>query len=212
MLCTFTSGYAIGSLVEELSKDFQQLLPKLLNIRDEAKRYLFFIAWLNTELEKRGLGRIVLTGGFVVEVLTGRTYRTMDVDIIVEGLNASNVVEEFLKTFSERLGRGYLPKYEALQLKSIDIVSTTYDKLKKPIKLKIEEYVVYVEPVEELITTYLTGWKYWSSTEDRDKALWLYTTWREKLDINYLRGRCKEDNVEDYLEKLEEIWKQIEQH
>ncbi|MEM4554179.1 MAG: hypothetical protein QXI86_08150 [Ignisphaera sp.] len=199
-----------GIAVEMYRVFHSDILPKLIQIADEGKRYLYFLAWLNRELAVRNLGRIILTGGFAVEIYTGRVYRTMDVDIIVEGVGAKEVVELFLKMFSENIGRGYLPRYEILQLKSIDIVSTVYTKPVQPTKIEIDEhYTIYVEPVEELIVTYLAGWKFWSATEDRDKALWLYMVWRDRVDLGYLEKRAREENVYDYLKELEEIVKQI---
>jgi len=196
----------VRDVVDCLYKVFiDSILPKLRNIVDECKRYLYFLAWLNNELEKKGLGRIIITGGFAVEIYTARIYRTMDVDIIVENGIAKEVIENFLKKFSEKIGRGYLPQYEILQLKSIDIVSTIYNKPAKPTKITINSYAVYIEPVEELIATYLAGWKYWGATEDRDKALWLYIVWRERIDINYIEKRVKELNIEDYFEELRKI-------
>lgn len=193
------------SVVDEIMKVFLSgVLNKLSSISDESKRYLYFIAWLNSELEKRSLGRIIITGGFAVELYTARIYRTMDVDIIAEGSSAALVVEEFLKKFSEAIGRGYLPRYEILQLKSIDIVSTTYRSSVEPTKVLVNGYVAYLEPVEELIVKYLAGWKLHDSTEDRDKALWLYMVWKEKVDREYLAKRAKEEGVLDYLEKLDE--------
>jgi Hypothetical protein SSO1635 len=64
----------------------ERILPRLLNIADESKRHLLFAGWLNTFLEERGMGRIIITGGFAVEVYTGRVYRTMDVDVMVKGM------------------------------------------------------------------------------------------------------------------------------
>ncbi|MEM2021364.1 MAG: hypothetical protein QXP80_03955 [Zestosphaera sp.] len=196
----------IGLLVENLYDLFvKSVLSRLLEIPEETKRYLYFLSWLNKELEERGLGRIIITGGFAVEVYTGRVYRTMDVDIIVEGADAVRLVENFLIKFSERIGRGYLPRYEVLQLKSIDIVSLVYRKKAPLTKLFVESLCVYVEPVEELVVTYLAGWKYWNATEDRDKALWLYITWRDRIDLSYLTDRSKEEGVADYLELLGKI-------
>lgn len=203
------SRAVVEDFVEYLYKVFMDsILPKLRSIADESKRYLYFLAWLNTELEKRGFGRVIITGGFAVEMYTARVYRTMDVDIIIENGVAKEVVESFLKRFSERIGRGYLPQYEILQLKSIDIVSTVYSKPAKPTRITINGYTVYVEPVEELIATYLAEWKYWGATEDRDKALWLYIVWKERIDLNYLEKRVRELKVEDYFEELKRVAEQ----
>ena len=192
------------SIVSELMKEFEgSVLPKLNTIVEDTKRYLYFIAWLNTFIEGRGLGRVVITGGFAVEVYTGRVYRTMDVDVVVEG--CSDVVEEFIRRFSEKIGRGYLPTYEVLSLKSIDIVSTVYTRRKEPTKLYVDNLYVYIDPVEDLITTYLSGWKYRGSTEDRDKVVWLLITWRDKLDWDYLNSICVEKGVMDKLKELIEL-------
>ncbi|MEL9997857.1 MAG: hypothetical protein QXH99_05130 [Sulfolobales archaeon] len=192
------------SVVSELMKEFEgSVLPKLNTIVEDTKRYLYFIAWLNTFIEGRGLGRVVITGGFAVEVYTGRVYRTMDVDVVVEG--CGDVVEGFIRRFSEKIGRGYLPTYEVLSLKSIDIVSTIYTRRKEPTKLYVDDLYVYIEPVEDLITTYLSGWKYWGSTEDRDKVVWLLITWRDRLDWDYLNSICVEKGVMDKLKELMEL-------
>jgi len=185
---------------EMLSVFEEKILPRLLTTSDEAKRYLLFTAWLNSFLEERGLGRVVITGGFAVEVYTGRVHRTMDVDVIVE--NTSRVVEEFLEKFSERIGRGYLPVYEVFSLKSIDIVSTTYTREKSPVRVLVEEFYVYLDPVEDLIAVYLEGWKYRGAIEDRDKALWLLYTWSSRLHWEYLEELCREKGVLDKLGEL----------
>lgn len=200
------SSENVNLLVNELFDEFNaKILPRLLGIVDETKRYLYFTAWLNVFLEKKKLGRIVITGGFAVEVYTGRVYRTMDVDVIVEGGLALKVIELFIQGFSERLGRGYLPRYDILQLKSIDIVSTMYRRASLPTKLLVDELHVYLDPVEDLIITYLVGWKHWNATEDRDKAYWLYAVWRDRIDRDYLVNRAREERVEDYLEILEKM-------
>ncbi|MEL9939705.1 MAG: hypothetical protein QW632_00255 [Ignisphaera sp.] len=71
------------------------------------------------------------------------------------------MLELFLERFSERIGRGYLPTYKILQLKSIDIVSTAYRRKVQPTKIIVYNQHVYLDPIEELIVAYLVGWKYW---------------------------------------------------
>jgi hypothetical protein len=198
----------LGELAESLYVEFEkEILPRLKEITEETKRYLYLIAWLNTKLEGGGLGRIIITGGFAVEVYTGRIYRTMDVDVIVEGINAGSLVERFLEKFSEKIARGFLPKYELLQLKSIEVVSVVYGRKSQPTKLVVGDFHVYVEPVEELVITYLAGWKFWESTEDRDKAYWLYALWSERIDHEYLESRAVEEGVYDYLRALQDMLK-----
>jgi len=198
-------GFKI-EVVEELLRDFNNRVLHLIESeRDEARRYLKLLAWLNTWLEKNGFGRIVVTGGFAVEVYTGRAYRTMDVNIIVEGVEATKIVEKFLERIAERFGRGYLPYLEAISKKSIDIVSTMYDREMKPVKLVVNSDYIYLEPPEELLIRYLTAWKFWGSTEDRDKALWLYYIWRDRMNLDYIARKAKIENIYDKLLELQGI-------
>jgi len=177
------------------------VLPVLRREYNETRRYIKLMAWLNTEFERRELGRIIITGGFAVEVYSGRIYRTMDVDIIVEG-KACDILEALLKRIGERIGRGYLLKYEELELKSIDIVSKVYNRRLAPVKLQVDELYVYLDPPEALITTYLAGWKFWDATEDRDKAIWLLAATKPILKIDVLNKLAKESNVADKLNEL----------
>ena len=196
---------SVEEVAEELLETFNsQVLPRLGEISDEGKRFLYFIAWLNSEAERRGLGRIIITGGFAIEIYTARAYRTMDVDLIVEG-RALYIVKEFLRRFSEAIGRGFLPRYEVLQLKSIDIVSSTYGRRVEPTKIIVNGFTVYVEPIEELLIIYLVGWKFWGATEDRDKAIWLYMVQKGRINEKYLEERAREEGVSDYLEKIREL-------
>jgi len=195
-----------AKVVEELLREFHlSILGELKSEVDEARRYLRFLAWLNTYLEGRGIGRVVITGGFAVEVYTARTYRTMDVDIIVEGVQAVKVVEEFLERISERVGRGFLPLVEVISSKSLDVVSTVYDRCMEPVKLLVDERYIYLEPPEELLVRYLAAWKYWNSTEDRDKALWLYYIWGERMNLNYVAEGARREGVEDKLTELQQL-------
>lgn len=160
---------------------------------------------MNGFLEENKLGRIIITGGFAVEVYTGRIYRTMDVDAIIDGEQALKLVELFMRGFSERLGRGYLPRYDVLQLKSIDIVSAVCERINPPTKLLVNGLHVYLDPVEDLIVGYLVGWKQGNATGDRDKAYWLYAVWRDRMNHDYLSNRAKEEDVEDHLRILENM-------
>ena len=168
----------------------------------ETDRFLKFLAILNTFLEENKLGRIIIVGGFAAEIYSGRAYRTGDVDIIVEG--DVELVRNVLKQFSDLGLRIMLPRIREISEKGIDIVSTTYDKKKIPIRLKVDEYSVYIIPPEEVILTYLEAWKFWNSLEDRNKVVLIYCAQKESLDMEYLIRESISKNVNDYLEKIKE--------
>ncbi|PVU69877.1 hypothetical protein DDW09_03325 [Sulfolobus sp. SCGC AB-777_L09] len=183
------------------------MLRELLSRLDELKgsetdRFLKFLAMLNTFLERRGLGRVIIVGGFAVEIYTGRSYRTGDVDIIVE--KGKEIVRDILERISDFGLRIYLPKIREISEKGIDIVGESYNRKKQPLKILIDSYHVYIIPPEEVVLTYLEAWKFWNSTEDRNKAVLVYCAQRNKLDFDYLKAEADRRNVKDYLEKLKE--------
>ncbi len=197
-------GFETEALVDELYREFlDTVLPRIAGLGDETRRFLYLFAWLNTFLEKRGLGRIIITGGFAVEIYTGRIYRTADVDVIAEG--CEEILRKFLSKFCERVGRGYLPRVVELELKSIDIVSTLYTRKRPPVKLLINDMHVYLDPPEELVATYLAAWKRRGSAIDRDKALWLLAVLGDRIDMEYLRRRALEEGVYGELEELTKL-------
>ncbi|RLE79237.1 MAG: hypothetical protein DRJ52_08840 [Thermoprotei archaeon] len=194
--------------VKELTEEFySKVLPKLSALVDETTRFLYFLAWLNTRLEEEGLGRIIIVGGFAVEVYSGAAYRTLDVDIVVEGEKSISIVREFLeKICGEDRGRVLVPKLRVLAAKGIDIVGRRFIEPKEPTVLKINSLKIYLESVEELIVKYLCAWKYWKADEDRSKVFILIKVYWSKLDKEYLYKRARE---EDVLEKLEECFKAL---
>jgi hypothetical protein len=169
----------------------------------ETDRFLKFLAILNTLLEQRNLGRLIIVGGFAAEFYSGRGYRTGDVDIIVEGQGAE-IVRLVLSEISDKGLRIFLPKIREISDKGIDIVGTVYSLKKQPLSIYIDGYKIYIIPPEEVILTYLEAWKFWESSEDKIKAVLVYCAQRSKLDFNYLKEEAERRGVSDYLEKLNE--------
>jgi hypothetical protein len=125
----------------------RELLSRIGELKgSETDRFLKFLAILNTLIEERHLGRIIIVGGFAAEIYSGRSYRTGDVDIIIEG-EAENLVRQVLKKISDFGLRIYLPKIREISEKGIDIVNNVYNKHKPPLKLQVDSYHVYIIPV-----------------------------------------------------------------
>ncbi len=183
----------MARLVEEA----RGLLEKLRSV-DETEAVLRFLAWLNNVVSRLG-GRIIITGGFAAEVYSGRAYRTLDVDIIVEGgPRVVRLVEELLRRLGERPAREYLI---AGLPKAIDIVTVSAGH-RRLVELETPEGIVYIESPEDTIASYLRGWKYWGSLEDRDKALAVLTAWLDRLDLDYLRELAEKDGTLAELQML----------
>jgi len=62
-----------------------------------------------------------------------------------------------------------------------------------------------VESPEELLIRCLAAWKLRGSTEDRDKAVWLYYTWRNRMDLDYVADKARRAGVEDKLSELKQL-------
>jgi len=201
-------NFEMEEAVGKLLLSIRWKLSELSREPDETTRFLKLSALINTFLESQSLGRIVVTGGFAVEVYTGRTYRTMDVDVIAEGLS-EEILRRVLENIGRRIGRGYLINYGDFMLKSIDIVATTYTRRKKPVKLIVDGDYIYLDTPEDLIVVYLAGWKFLNATEDRDKALALVKVFQNRLDEEYLNRRAVEENVMDKLRELMELIKSL---
>ncbi len=196
----FVSGSGVENFVDYLVSSFGRVVGEISRIVSDVERYLYFIAWLNSELESCGVGRIVIVGGFATEVFTGGVYRTYDIDLITE--NCTSIVEKFLSRIAIREGRIYIPRLRELASKGIDIVGSVYSKLRPPITIRIGSYRIYMEPVEELIVKYLSAWKYWGSSEDRDKVVALISAWWDKCDREYVWRRAREENTDDKLTEV----------
>lgn len=183
---------------------FRELLSRVNELKgSETDRFLKFFAILNTLMEEKGLGRIIIVGGFAAEIYSGRSYRTGDVDIVVEG--NVELVKEILSRFSDRGMRIFLPRVREISEKGIDIVGNVYSG-GKVAKINVDEkYHVYVASPEDIIINYLEAWKFWNSIEDRNKAILVYCVNKENLDLTYLTSRATEKNVKDYLEKVNEF-------
>jgi len=173
----------------------EELLERLKSTRSAIE----FLAVLNRYMEERGLGRVIITGGYAVELYTSRAYRTGDVDVIVVG--GSAFFEGVLKSLgAQRVGRGYeLPQIIAY---TIDVVSTSYTKPRDPIRVRVGDCWVYIEPPEEVVVSCLNACKYWSSDFDCEKALMVIVAQRDHIDFKYLERRCGEESTLDTLRKL----------
>lgn len=165
------------------------------------------MAFINTFLETRSLGRIIISRGFAAEFYSSGGYRTLDVDIIVEGEpNTATLLKTFLKSVGyTESGRVYISTLSSLVDKALDIVGVVYDKPKPPTKIKIGDYHVYMVPPEEAIIYALAAAKYWSSASDFERAILVYATQKENLDLAYLKARAIQEDVKDYLDKVIEL-------
>lgn len=189
---------------EEYLGNVENILKRIDAISDVSNKLLYLLSSINSYLESKGIGRMIIVGGFAVELYSGGTYRTGDIDIIIENARASKIVREILKEIGfERTGRIYLSE-EFLE-KAIDIVGVVYDKPKEPVKIEINNFWIYILPPEETIISCLNAFKYWNSDVDFEKSAMVLKAQEKRIDWEYLERRAREEGVIEELRRIRDL-------
>jgi len=189
---------------EEYLGNVKNILKRIDAISDVSNKLLYLLSSINSYLESKGIGRMIIVGGFAVELYSGGTYRTGDIDIIIENARASKIVREILKEIGfERTGRIYLSE-EFLE-KAIDIVGVVYDKPKEPVKIEINNFWIYILPPEETIISCLSAFKYWNSDVDFEKSAMVLKAQEKRIDWEYLERRAREEGVIEELRRIRDL-------
>lgn len=184
-----------GSLEQELAEEIREALARGSVVE--------VLAAVNSFLEERGLGRVIIVGGYAVEIYSGGAYRTGDVDVIVEG--GAELLRRALGLVEEWRGRVWV--YKGLE-QAIDIVSTRYAKPRGPVRLRVGGRAVYVEPPEESIVSCMSACVHWQSDLDCEKAAMVMAAQWDVVDWEYLERRAREEHA---LERLEEVRSLVEE-
>jgi len=188
-----------AKLLESLLKEFEQEIKnKLFMITDDSIRILYFLAWLNSFLEKNSLGRIYIVRGFVVEFYTASSIRTFDVDVNIVSEKV-NVIRKFLKIIGEHIGRGYDLSLIKI-IKPIEIVQKI--EINDFIKVWVNDYWIYIWSPEAALIYLLAVWKYWNSEYDMYRAKILWKIRSREMNNAKLCNLARDLDVLGYLNKL----------
>ncbi len=146
--------------------------------------------------EREGL-RPIIVGGFAVEIYSRSEYTTVDIDLVFAN---RDIADHYLKQLNfVQIGRHWV--HEGLGV-SVEIPS---DILKladdnKVIKLNLSEHNnVYVIGLEDIILDRLRACVHWTSTSDCEWGFRLYLLHSERLDMDYIQQKAKEDLTEKTL-------------
>lgn len=165
------------------------------------------LAEVNRFLEERGLGRIIVTGGFALELLTGGAARTLDVDIVPEGYCAGRVLEEALRLLAERLpasARGPVIPIPGAE-KALDLLAPSGLRRFPPLRVEVPGHGwFYLEAPEELALRYLREHVYWGTEESRRRLILLLGALGPEMRLEELRRAAREED-EQLLRKLEKL-------
>ncbi|MEM2615055.1 MAG: hypothetical protein QXO15_12660, partial [Nitrososphaerota archaeon] len=103
-------------IVSEFKDQFILLANKLSYTMDTTLKFLMLVAFINNFLEKHSLGKVIVSRGFAAEFYSGGGYRTLDVDIIVEGKpETATLLKKLLKSVGYvESGRFYVSTLSSL--------------------------------------------------------------------------------------------------
>ena len=172
--------------------DLKDIKTKRLS---DIEKKIFFLAWLNEKLKAVGSRALpVLVGGSAVQLYTGGNYMSVDMDIYIDDIMpAVGILEKygFVKT-----GRHYFSaEYDLLA----EFVSGCI-----PEKIREIEYkgkTVLISSPEEMIIDRLNAAKWRNIPKDLEWARVMISTGAGTgLNMEYLRRRAAEEDIEDYLE------------
>ncbi len=129
-----------------------------------------------------------------METYTAGQFTTGDVDITTTDRKAT---EDILARMGfKREGMVWYSEAIGVVVHIVDIFPRRTEKTRV---IHVGPYTVRVVGVEDLIVDRLAAAKFWRSQRDAEQAKALFDGFRKQIDIQYLRKRAREENVEDVL-------------
>ena len=172
----------------------QSVVPRLRKEPDELTRKMLLIGYITERLEREKPESVYVVGGQAVETYTAGQFRTGDIDIVTPD---SKAAEEILEQIGfEREGMIWLSKALGLAVHIVGLSPTNSEKARI---IHAGPYQVRIVGVEDLIIDRLAAAKFWKSQVDLEQAKALWKGFRKQIDLQYLRKRAREENVEDVL-------------
>lgn len=180
-------------------------LKAIGKIKNETKKIVYFMGWLTHKIQKRGLPPPILVGGSALEIYTAGKYSSGDIDIV------SSCREEIKKIlldsgFFSQQGRYFVSEKLGMFIEIPDsTLAGDYNKVKK---LSISKNLeIFVIGIEDLIIDRLCACVFWRSENDCLHAKYLFHKFKNEIDIDYLKQKAKQEEVD---KKLDEIISEYE--
>lgn len=141
-----------------------------------------------------GTKKPILVGGSAVEFYTRGTCKSIDIDLLGDRETLVKLLEDmgFSKT-----GRHWFYTKDI----GIEIVGSSAEGRRVNDVLH-EGKVIRIISIEDLIVDRLNACKHWKSQYDCEQGQVLFGAYRDKLDMDYLKSRMKEEDLEMELLKI----------
>jgi hypothetical protein len=174
----------------------QAVLSHLRKEPNDLRKKMLLLGFLSDELSRKA-GLLFLVGGQAVETYTAGQFTTGDVDVTTTDRKATESLlgrlgfkKEGMVWLSEKLGI------------AVHIVGSYPSRTARIRSVEVGPYTVRVVGVEELIIDRLKAAKFWKSGRDSEQAVVLFNGFRDRIDIDYLRARAREEKVDDILPQV----------
>lgn len=166
------------------------------------ERKMAFLAWLNSELDKRFKTRTILVGGSAVELYSGGHFQSADIDVIYARNADLDVVLS---------GNGFKKDGRYWVNDEIDIqIEAPSDRLEGDMgHVACVTYgnagEVYVIGLEDLVLDRLRAAKYWKDSVSLEQASFLLAVSEtDGIDAGYLLGKIEsEKGLSDFIRATE---------
>jgi len=168
------------------------LVSQLRKEQNPLRKKMLLLGYITDRLEKKSQS-VYLVGGQAVETYTAGQFLTGDIDITTSD---HRFTEEILASLGfKQVGMVWLNEGLLIAIQIVgDSPTASYERMRT---IEVGPYHVRVIGVEDLIVDRLAGAKFWKSTGDLEKAIVLYTNFRDQIDPGYLRTTAKRRGVED---------------
>jgi hypothetical protein len=172
------------SMQSALAKLREQLLEPQPN--NDTPGYLIHVASVITEaFVITGKTAPTIVGGLAVETYTAGSYTTLDIDMIVDDIDAE-------KKIMSALGFSKRPGYRFYEHPSLDVfvefptgpLDGSRDRISE---VRLEDgRVLYLIGIEDIVIDRVAAYVHWESSEDATQAVNLLIAQRGKIDLDYL--------------------------
>lgn len=180
-----------------------ELAAFLSGFADPLARRLAFVGRLTAACESRGWLPPVVVGGHAVEFYSAGGYATVDIDLV----SASEPLDEILGVWGfDRRGRHWIREDLGLVVEAPGsrLAPRQRDHLTQ---VSVGGTTVHILGLEDVIVDRLAACVHWSSESDCHWGEVLLTAHSSDVDIDYLRFRAREMEVEA---RLNDILKQTQ--
>ncbi len=136
----------------------------------------------------------ILVGGSAVEFYTRGTCKSIDIDLLGD---RDSLVKLFEDMGFSKTGRHWFYTKDI----GIEIVGSSAEG-RRVNEVLHEGKLIRIISIEDLIVDRLNACKHWKSQYDCEQAQVLAGAYKDKLDMDYLKSRMKEEDLEMELLKI----------